>query len=708
VDVARGLPLQALSRPVLRILQVGHGRYGREHAGVWRRLEAEGVARLAAIVVNSAAARDALAAQTGLPVHLGAEGVPLEGIDAVDIVTPAATHAALVRAFLPHRPVFVEKPLAAEAEPARALAALAKGAAHPLAVGHVYRFHPLALALREVVQSIPGRPEAVFGTLLNPAAEAPPAPEPALEMLHLFDLLDMLFGEDPVVCTGVAQDAAVQVSLRYPAPGGAVTNAALRLGWEGARRRRSLHLVWRDASVEADFIDQTITVTEHGAMRRIILPHGHAALEAQLRAFVETARGAAPPAVGAATGARIVDVAGRARPARLGRRPRVAVIGGGIFGATCAAELGEFCDVTLIERHDALLTEASTLNQWRYHHGFHYPRSLEMINEIKECRAEFEAIYGGAIISGFPSYYATARAARIITAERYLHTCRMMDFDEVAPPEGVLDPAQVGLCLRTHEGVFDADAMRAIMLARLRAAPGVTLAMGHAVVDGAILPDGRKRLVTEAGGTRDQGDYDYVVNATYANRNLLSRLFGFLVEPLRFDLLELLLLELPLPRLSATILDGPFTSLVSAGRDGLFTLSHIQHSLIAAQTTADGMPPAWGPPPSNRENLLRDAAHYMPVLRQARVVASRYGTRVVPTGPQDVDGRPTVVVDHGFGCWSMLGGKVNTSVANARQVARQIATQQGLAQAGPEGAAARTADEGQLLADRSPVGGRRG
>ncbi len=199
-----------------------------------------------------------------------------------------------------------------------------------------------------------------------------------------------------------------------------------------------------------------------------------------------------------------------------------------------------------------------------------------------------------------------------------------------------------------------------------------------------------------------------MVNATYANRNLLSRLFGFLVEPLRFDLLELLLLELPLPRLSATILDGPFTSLVSAGRDGLFTLSHIQHSLIAAQATADGMPPAWGPPPSNRENLLRDAAQYMPVLRNARVVASRYGTRVVPTGPQDVDGRPTVVVDHGFGCWSMLGGKVNTSVANARQVARQIATQQGLAQAGPEGAAARTADEGQLLADRSPVGGRRG
>ena len=136
----------------------------------------------------------------------------------------------------------------------------------------------------------------------------------------------------------------------------------------------------------------------------------------------------------------------------------MAVIGGGIFGATCAAELGDFCDVTLIERHGEFLSEASTLNQWRYHHGFHYPRSIEMIHEIQECRHDFEAVYGEAIISGLASYYATASSARIITRERFLHICTNMGLPFAAelPPDGVLDLSQINLCLRTGEGVFDA------------------------------------------------------------------------------------------------------------------------------------------------------------------------------------------------------------------------------------------------------------
>jgi glycine/D-amino acid oxidase-like deaminating enzyme len=387
----------------------------------------------------------------------------------------------------------------------------------------------------------------------------------------------------------------------------------------------------------------------------------------------------------------------------------VVVIGGGIFGATCAAELGEFCDDTLLERHPDLLAEASNLNQWRYHHGFHYPRSVEMINEIKECRHAFEEVYGEAVIGGISSYYATAKAAKIITGERYLHTCTAMGlaFEIAPPPKDVLDLTQVSLCLRTGEGVFDANIMRAIMRRRLGERAGITLALGHDVVDGALLGDGRKRLVLKNGDSTREASFDYVVNATYANRNLLTRLFGFPMDPLRFDLLELLLLEVSLPRMSVTILDGPFTSLVSMGVDNQFTLSHIQHSLLASETPADGFPPVWTERPSNRENLLREATRYLPILHNARYLGSRYGTRAVNARPQDVDGRPTVVVDHGFGCWSILGGKVNTSVSNARQIANQIASQQRIDRPDKGAIERRVVDEGQLWRDRSPVGARR-
>jgi hypothetical protein len=456
-------------------------------------------------------------------------------------------------------------------------------------------------------------------------------------------------------------------------------------------------------------MDQTITVEQAGSMRRIMLPPDHSSLEAELRSFVAAIRRRTDPDVSAATGARIVRIAHRSQPKRLSRKPRVAVIGGGIFGATCAAELGPFCEVMLIERHGELLGEASALNQWRYHYGFHYPRSTETIREIQECRHEFESVYGGAIIDGFPSYYATARSARVITADRYLQICKSMDLAFVAepPPDGILDVEQVNLCLRTGEGVFNASRLRSIVDNRLQQTPDVKVALEHEVVSGELLADGRKRLTISGNGRTGHEDFDYVVNATYANRNLLAKFFGFPRKPLRFDLLELLVLEIPLPRISVTILDGPFTSLVSMGEENLFTLSHIQHSVLATETPLNGLPPIWAEKPSNRANMIQHASLYLPILRNARYVGSRYGTRTVHALPEDVDGRPTVVVEHGFGCWSILGGKVNTSVSNARQIANQIAAQQQIEHRSTAATMGGMADEGEEWRDRSPTGARR-
>jgi hypothetical protein len=104
---------------------------------------------------------------------------------------------------------------------------------------------------------------------------------------------------------------------------------------------------------------------------------------------------------------------------------------------------------------------------------------------------------------------------------------------------------------------------------------------------------------------------------------------------------------------------------------------------------------------------MMHAARYFPVMREARYIGSRHGTRAVHALPEDVDGRPTVVVDHGFGCWSILGGKVNTSVSNARGIANQIATQQQIDRPATAMPRRGIADDGEEWRDRSPVGARR-
>ena len=84
---------------------------------------------------------------------------------------------------------------------------------------------------------------------------------------------------------------------------------------------------------------------------------------------------------------------------------RVAVVGGGLFGATAAIYLArDGHDVHLYERSGGLLSAASSINQLRLHSGYHYPRSPETIRECQDGLASFRAEYGPAVIDAGEQY----------------------------------------------------------------------------------------------------------------------------------------------------------------------------------------------------------------------------------------------------------------------------------------------------------------
>jgi len=135
-----------------RILLIGAGRFGREHLAEWRRLDAQGEATLAGVVTR-ANLGPLHGSDAGVAVHAELSDALLRDVDAVDIVTPPHTHAALVRRCLPFAHVLVEKPLATSPEEAAGLVACARANGHVLAVGHLFRFHPVVHELARVVPS---------------------------------------------------------------------------------------------------------------------------------------------------------------------------------------------------------------------------------------------------------------------------------------------------------------------------------------------------------------------------------------------------------------------------------------------------------------------------------------------------------------------------------------------------------------------------
>lgn len=655
------------------MLLVGVGRFGEQHLIELLHLAEEGEVTLAGAVTASAKTAEAIAQRYGIPTFAGLTEDLLKQVDCVDIATPAATHPELIRKCLPFAHVLVEKPLAPTPQDALELSDLAASLDRILMTGHIYRHHPAVQKVKEIVQQHADRPTAFEGTMVNPGDEYHEPVDINLEFLHFFDIIDYLFEVEPDIHWATRRGNVNEISLQYPGQ----LMATLKIGWQGRTRVRKFRIFYSDWLLECNLIENLITISRRNhQFDKMILGSEPKALRTQLQTFLQmVSKNERVDSLGDIA-ARIIGIAVKSTPIPIGRerRPRIAIVGAGIFGATCAQELSEFADITLFERHPEVLQEVSFANQWRHHSGFHYPRSYDTIMEIHAARDDFEAVYGEAVRHEYPSYFCPSRWGIEIPAERYLAACQSnrLNFSIEAPPAEAIDLDQVSICVKSDEGVYDYYKLKAMVEERLEANPRIEVRMGTAVLDASIAEDGSKRVLYENADGKAEESFDYLVNTTYSGLNLVAKWFGFPIEPLRFDLYELVVLDVPIEQVCITIIDGPFTSLMGMGEKHRFLLSHIKQSVLKSVITEDGLPPDWGVYQSNAENMVRDASRYIPALKKSTIIRSVYATRAVNAFSRDFDARPTVIRSHGFGCWSVLGGKIITCVSNAREIAQQI------------------------------------
>lgn len=360
------------------------------------------------------------------------------------------------------------------------------------------------------------------------------------------------------------------------------------------------------------------------------------------------------------------------------------VIGGGFYGANLALALKKrFQRVLLVERESALLKRASFANQARVHNGFHYPRSILTALRSRQNYHRFCDEFPDAIDNSFTQLYAVARRLSKVNAQQYERFCRRIGARIAPAPKelkALFDDETIEAVFVVEEVAFDAHVIaRSLEVSLERKGVSIVLNADVERIDiGAPSVIHIRRVSSSEVSTVNAHK---VFNCTYSFTNRLLAASNAPLMPLRHELAELALVEVPdhFKNIGITIMDGPFFSLMPFPPRRLHSLSHVRYTPHLTWTESSSAQ-ANNPPraASSFAHMLRDAVRYVPSLATTRYVQSLWETKTILPNSEHDDSRPAVIQRAGdTNVWSIVGAKID----GIYDVLDSIESQMGLAEA---------------------------
>lgn len=343
----------------------------------------------------------------------------------------------------------------------------------------------------------------------------------------------------------------------------------------------------------------------------------------------------------------------------------IGIIGGGIFGSTIAIELAsQGYNVTLFERHENVLEEASSINQYRVHAGYHYPRSSPTALECKVSLSSFEKTYKQSIVSkrsDIKHYYAIASQASMTTPEEYITF-----MDTIGLPYKKVKPIQgTDMMVEVEEKIFDPAKLVSIVKTRLKGA-GVELRLGKTAIED------------------DLKGFDFTIIATYANIN------DWCIDKreYQYEICEKPVLKLPdrYRMKSIVIMDGPFMCIDPLGNSDLHVMGNVVHAIHHSNIGYKPIIPVGyesllnkgiisSPSITKIDKFIESATQFFPDIHQAKHIGSMYTIRAVLPNREKDDARPTLVNWIGEKRLMVFSGKICTCVNAAKAVLKCIEDQ---------------------------------
>jgi predicted dehydrogenase len=190
-------------------------------------------------------------------------------IDCVCVCTPASTHYKIVKeALLAGKHVLVEKPITTSSAEGAELVALARKEGKILMVGHIFRFNPGVLRLKEEInKGTFGKIRFMYGSrmgLMTPRTDCGVIADFAL---HDFDTFCFLLDSYPIEVTAVAssynnakfEDVGF-CTLRFK--NDVITN--IGVSWLTPKKVRDLWVIGDKCSASLDYLSQVLEIYNTG------------------------------------------------------------------------------------------------------------------------------------------------------------------------------------------------------------------------------------------------------------------------------------------------------------------------------------------------------------------------------------------------------------------------------------------------------------
>lgn len=344
------------------------------------------------------------------------------------------------------------------------------------------------------------------------------------------------------------------------------------------------------------------------------------------------------------------------------------VVGAGFFGVNVALHLARRLKrrVVLLEREASILSRASRINQARVHGGYHYPRSLVTGYASQRRLRTFCDIWGSSVLSPREMIYAIASRDSKTSARQFVSYCRAIGAPLYgAGPEvtQLFDKSTVENVFEVEEPVFNVDYLRNWSLEEIERV-GIELRTGVQVTS---LNRSANGISVEATENEKLVRFrsPLVFNCCYSAMNKLN---GGLIRTktqLRHELAEIAVITMPdrLRSTGVTVMDGPFFSTLPFPSLDAHSLTHVRftpHEAFDDDSSPSG-------PGSQHENysraewMIRDAARYMPSLRDSRYITSLFEIKTILQRNEKDDGRPILFesCDALPGLHFVLGGKLD-------------------------------------------------